>query len=250
MPRSLLGALATLVVIAGCGTTEPGSQPTPPPTASGKTVLVPTATVETPLPPDVARIVCNAELTTVATSRIRPQRDGIHLQFENRAGKPLSYSIESMSGGGQGADLPLQGTEIVVALPPGQLSLACFDPNANEDPSKQERTKLNVADPQGLWTPAVLSSTCTMGVATTSDYAAGAEGEQRPPVEIARRFLEERSVLENDDVVEAAGYPDQDAAVVRLARDGETLAVLEFMSDGNNGWLPSTVNACAGIGLG
>lgn len=250
MPRPLLGALATLMLMAGCGANEPGSQPTPPPTAGGETVPAPTATVRTPLPPDVARIVCDAETTAVATAQIRPQRDGIHLRFENRAGKPLSYSVESKRGGGQGADLPPQGREVIVHLPPGQLTVACFDPHSNEDPSEQKRSELDVSDPQGLWTPAVLSLTCTMGVATTSDYAAGAKGERLPPVELARRFLKERGILTDDDTVEAAGYPEQDAAVVRLERDGETLAVLEFMSDGNGGWLPSTVNACAGIGLG
>jgi len=236
--------------MAGCGANEPGSQPAPLPTASGETVAVPTATVETPLPPDVARIACDAETTRVTTARIRPQSDGIHLRFENRAGKLLSYSVDSTRGGGRGADLPPQGTEVVVPLPPGQLSVACFDPAANEDPSEQKRAKLDVVDPQRLWTPSVLSATCTMAVATTSGYAAGAEGERRPPVEIARRFLEERGVLEDDDIVEAAGYPEQDEMVVRLARDAETLAVLEFMSDSNNGWLLSTLNACAGIGLG
>ena len=245
-----LAALATLILMTGCGTSEPGSQPTPPPTTNGKTVPAPTTTVETQLPPDVARVVCDGATTTVATAQIRPQRDGIHLRLENRSEKRLSYSVESKRGGGQGAVLPPNGTEVVVSLPPGQLSVACFDPASSNDPSEQKRAELAVSDPQGLWTPSVLSSTCSMGVATTSDYAAGAEGERLPPVEIARRFLEERGVLQDDDIVEAAGYPDQDGAVVRLARDGETLAVLEFVSDGNGGWLPSTVNACTGIGLG
>lgn len=238
-------ALLTLVVVAGCGASEPASRPVP--SSSGETAP---ATAEALALPELARIACDAETTDVLTPRVRPQRDGIHLRFENRAGKPLAYSVESRRGGGRGGGVDAQGTDAVVPLPPGPLAVACFDPEASDDPSEKERSEVEVVDPLGLWTPSVLSSTCKTAVATTADYASGAEGEGGAPFEVTRRFLERRGVLEDGDIVEAAGYPEQKEAIVRLARDGETLAVLEFMSDGEGGWLLSTVNACTGIGLG
>ena len=226
-----VAALAALAIASGCGAEEPGWSPYP----LGATL------------PDVARIECDAETTTVATARIRPQRDGVHLRFENRAGRRLGYLVDSERGG-QGADLPAQGIEVVVALPPGRLSVACYDADGGADPSEQERVELEVADPMGLWTPTV--PTCTNAGSLHSYSGQGAKGEQGAPVEVAERILEARGVLEAGDVVEAAGYPEQAETVVRLARDGETVAVVDLTSDGAGGWLPSTITACALVGLG
>lgn len=247
--RSALAAtmILSLVAAAGCGGSEPAALPPPAQTAAETMSLrIPSKTNAVA---DVTRIACNAEETTILASRVRPQRDGIHLSLENEAGRPLSYLVESSRGGGRGADLPVAGIETVVSMPPGRLAAVCFDPYSKEDPSEKERAEIEVVDALGLWTPSILSSSCKTGVSTTADYAAGTEGEGGAPVEIARLFLEQRGVLKPRDVIEKAGYPEQSQAVVRLAREGETLAIIEFMSDGKGGWLQSTVTACTGIGL-
>jgi hypothetical protein len=181
---------------------------------------------------------------------VRPQRDGVHLHFENRAGKVLSYSVESKRGGGRGGDVPVASAETVVPLPPGVLGVVCFDPYSKEDPSEKKRARLAVMDSLALWTPTSLSETCKTAVTTYADYAAGARGEHGPLPAIARRLLARRGELKPRDSLEPAGYPAQREPQVRLIRGGETLALLEFVSDGKGGWLLSRTNACTGIGLG
>jgi hypothetical protein len=237
----------SLVLVAGCGADERASlrSPTTAPTAPASG-----GTTQAYDLPETARVSCDGETTAVAVPHVRPQRDGIHVRFENLAGRPLAYSVESPRAGGRGAAVPPEGVEVVVTLPPGALAVACFDPESHEDPSEAERAELEVVDVLGLWTPSVLGSTCKSAVSTHGDYGAGATGEVGAPAEIARAFLEERGVLRPDDTVQAAGYPDQEHAVVRLARAGETVVVVEFASDAEGGRLVSDVTACTGIGLG
>ncbi len=166
------------------------------------------------------------------------------------AGRPLTYSVESPRAGGRGGGVPAEGGEVVVTFPPGRLMLACFDAESDVDPSEVPRAELEVVDVLGVWTPSVLSSNCKKTVATHADYGAGAKGEVGAPAEIVRAAFDERAVHRPDDIVEAAGYPDQEQPAVRLARKGETVAVVELASDGEGGWLVSTVTACTGIGLG
>jgi hypothetical protein len=241
--------MVPLLVASACGAQESEPRPSAPAGTSGETSPGATDARDASLP-QVAEVACVAGATKVLTPRVRAQRDGIHVRFDNETGEPLGYSVLTVRGGGGGDDVPVRGTEVVVALPPGELQVVCFDPDSRDDPSEQERARVEAVDALGLWTPTTLSSTCESAVSTTSDYAAGAAGEAGPPAEVARHFLQERDVLEPGDVVEDAGYPDQEQAVVRLARAGETLAVLDFLEDGEGGLLLSTVTACTGIGLG
>jgi hypothetical protein len=235
---------ASSMLVAACGAEERAS-PTTAPTAP-----TPAGTIQSFAVPETARVSCDGETTTVAVPQVRPQRDGIHVRFANEAGRPLDYSILSPRAGGPGGEVPSEGVEVVVALPPGRLTVACFDPESDVDPSDVPRESLEVVDVVGLWTPSFLDSSCKSTVSTHSDYGADASGELGAPAEIARAFLEERGVLRPDDTVEAAGYPEQEEAVVRLARGAETVAVVELAGDGEGGWLVSTVTSCTGIGLG
>jgi len=44
--------------------------------------------------------------------------------------------------------------------------------------------------------------------------------------------------------VERAGYPDREEAVVRVVRDGEVVATMLLIGDGNGGWLRSQTSEC------
>jgi hypothetical protein len=252
MPRdAVLGILTfALLASAGCGGEARDSDPRTPATTRAESVVATTASGPGSTLADLARVSCDGETTRVLTPRVRPQRDGIHVRFENDAGHPLSYSIKAARGDGSGADVPLNGVDAVVALPPGELTIACFDPRSPADPSDEEGARIEAVDAREIWTPTLLSSTCETAVSTIADYPVGAAGERGSTEEVARRFLEKQDVLEAGDVVEKAGYPEQEQQVVRLVRDGETLAVLDFLSDGDGGWLLSTTNACSGIRLG
>ena len=50
--------------------------------------------------------------------------------------------------------------------------------------------------------------------------------------------------IEADDVVELAGYPQQQPIEYRLVHDGAVTAVARYFDDGHGGWLLDGVTDC------
>jgi hypothetical protein len=46
------------------------------------------------------------------------------------------------------------------------------------------------------------------------------------------------------DVVELAGYPEAQDPVVRVVRDGATIATIEYFQATDGGWLEDSVSRC------
>lgn len=191
--------------------------------------------------PDVARVVCESgRAPTVETPAVRPQRDGVHIDFVNETGKVLGFSIEDPSEGGLGAGAPPGTSAHVVDLHPGTVTIACYD-DATEDGSEVPGSSLEIVDQDGVWISTRLTCSSDTAFSQTADYIQGARGEA-DPLEAARKALEH--YMQPDDVVEPAGYPDTEVRIYRLVRTGDVLATVSLWDDGAGGWLPDTVTGC------
>lgn len=193
--------------------------------------------------PDVARVTCESEgAPRVGSPAVKPQRDGVHLEFVNESGKDLSFSIEDSGGGGMGSDAPQGTSSQAVDLHPGTVLIACYD-SFTEDAGEVAQTPLEIVDQDGLWIPATLD--CALGFSGTSDYVEGARGKT-DPLEAAQEAL--AGYMKKDDFVEPAGYPDTLTRIYRLVRAGETLGTVSLFDDGAGGWLADTVTGCSSLG--
>jgi hypothetical protein len=67
-----------------------------------------------------------------------------------------------------------------------------------------------------------------------------------PPLGVARRRIEG---LLPDDVVRAAGYPEEENASTVVIRDGEVIASNGFSRLAEEGWVIGGATVCADTGL-
>jgi hypothetical protein len=228
--RHVLLILVAVLAVTACGA-ERESAP------AGSTE----STQPEPLP-DFARVVCEAEgPPRIETPAVKPQPDGVHIQFVNETGKDMGFSIEDPSEGGMGDNAP-QGTSTqVVDLRPGAVSISCYDA-FTADAGEAAKTALKIVDEDEVWIPARL--TCSQWFSGIADYAPGARGKA-DPLEAAREGLD--SYMHPGDTVEPAGYPEAATLLYRLVRAGEVLAIVELDDDGSGGWLPGSVTGCSSL---
>ena len=191
--------------------------------------------------PNVARVVCESgRAPTVETPTVKPQRDGVHIDFVNETGKELGFSIEDPSEGGLGAGAPPGTSTQIVDLHPGAVTIACYD-HGTEDGSEVPRSPLEIVNQDGVWISTRLTCSSDTAFSQTVDYIQGARGEA-DPLEAARKALEHYT--QPEDVVEPAGYPDTDVRIYRLVRAGDVLATVSLWDDGAGGWLQDTLTGC------
>lgn len=232
MARVLVLALAAVALAAsvvGCGQAESAE--------SGATIAT---EPEPPALTDLARVVCAADgPPRIETPSVKTRPDGVHVEIVNHTGIHRSFAI-SFEGGGMGTEAPIGTSTQVLDVAPGALSVSCADPDSQDEPPS---ATLELIDDDGVWVSPQLGPGCRSVSDAVLDYAVGAEGEQGDPVEVARRFLAERG-LRADDVVERAGYPEREEAVVRVVRGGEVVATMLLIGDGNGGWLRSQTSEC------
>ena len=200
------------------------------------------------LAPALARVTCDGTSTAIETqvvrmdpqtgeilalsSAVRPRTDGVHILVTNTSDIDLSFQWDL---GGDGA--PVGRRELVLTLPPGVARIRCQDPSEDAG-APGGYVELEVVDPDGIYVPTELA--CDEVTGWFADFAPGATGDP-DPVQSAKDHL---SGLEPGDVVEVAGYPDAEIRQVRVVRDGEVVAVLEYSSDGQDGWLQSSGGSC------
>ncbi len=198
--------------------------------------------------PDVARVICEDGDTRVPVPAVRPQRDGVHILVENRTGEDMGISYrQGTLGAGDNADRGLN--EVVWPIAPGRADLLC---TGNREIPEDGWTSVEVVDPEGLWVSPELD--CGLGGLVAGQgggsYAEPPTGDRRNPVEIAREFF---APLREGDVVEPAGYPKAQHRLVRLVRDGETIAVAEYVDASfaggapRSGWIQNGYQACEGV---
>jgi hypothetical protein len=130
-------------------------------------------------------------------------------------------------------------TAFVATIQPGTYEIGCGGaPVAFE-----------VVDPNGLYVSGDLAcgDAGNSGTVGAIDYAPGALGMRGSPVQVARKALRG---LRAGDLVERAGYPETtETSAVRVVRESRTVAVLGFETDGHEGWLLTSTQACHSTGL-
>ena len=219
--------LIAVVALAACGAPGPpeGIQP---------------VTQGTEPADEVVKLVCEADGSTrLLTPVVTAQEDGVHVRVDNRAREGVSIN-------GLGADFAEGTSEQTISTPPGEVGIACWPYSRHED-EEPPRVNLMVDDPHGYWVNPRLD--CPKGDligSVISDFVAGAEGEQGDPADLARANLKG---VEPSDVIEPAAYPDQTYPVVRVVRDGKTVATASFSPAEAGGWLIGGSEACSSSGI-
>jgi hypothetical protein len=173
------------------------------------------------------------------SSAVRPQLDGVHVLVKNTSGRDLLFQWEL---GGDNA--PEGERELVLPVPPGVSEIRCQDP-AEDAGAPDGYVELEVVDPDGIYVSTELECGSKQRVGWINDFIMGATGDP-DPVASARERLQG---LEPDDLVEAAGYPEAQTPQVRVVRDGKVVAVVDFLDDGQGGWLLGGGEACD-VGIG
>ena len=190
--------------------------------------------------PDVARLVCDEDGARLETPSIRPQADGVHFDVENKTEGERSLSIQNVQGTGVGMGVPPGASRQVLDVEPGDVTVSCSDPAVEPGPGET----LEVVDEDGVWVSTRLE--CEEQFSQVVDYIQGATGETSDPLQAARKAVEGFQ-LEETDVFERAGYRGAETARVRMVRDGEPIAVVDLIDDGNGKWLVSMVTGCSSL---
>jgi hypothetical protein len=165
----------------------------------------------------------------------------VHVEVVNNVAADRSFSATSEDGaGGMGLNAPPGTSTQVVDLGPGSMRISCTDPAVPVEGGEL----LEVVDEDEVWVSTEL--TCADQFSQVTDYMVGAKGETSDPLEAARDAVKGFG-LEAGDVFERAGYPEAQTARVRLVRDGETLAVIDLIDDGEGKWLTSMVTGCSSL---
>lgn len=202
---------------------------------------------------DEVVIVCGERAPRVEPSVAQPRSDGVHLRIENPSTVEWMLVIEA----GGGAMVPPGELAVVREIRPGSTRVGCVGPSEPEEPelgedgegtyypypTEDDWAALEIIDPDGLWVDATLA--CDSPIAFHLDYewdmgeGPMRPGEQRHPVELARRDLPHQVPIVGEilpgDRVEPAGYRGI-SGNVRLVRRGVTIAVISYRSDGQGGW--------------
>lgn len=230
-PAAML--LLTAVVMAACGSATSTNEPTAGPSGSPRNEDA----------PEMARITCTKRATTKLKNKtVAMQRDGVHVEVDNRAGEPVSIY-----------GLPIDSSEgierHVVQEPPGVVKVGCAPYSMHGDNYDPKRVALEIVDPGRHWVDAELE--CPPGddlvQSTVHDYFGDpAAGERGDVVEIARRRVKRER---ESDVFERAGAPASSNATVRVVRDQYVIALLHFDQMEQGGWILGSDSSCASSGL-
>jgi hypothetical protein len=222
--RTITATLAglTLFVTVGCGETDENRRG---PEAA----------------PDRARVACGAEgRTRVLTPVAEARNDGLHLEVTNEGDREAHLTVERDSSGGAGVAAPPGTSEHVLAVGPGHWKVTCYEvgPVAS--------ATFELLD-TGIWVSTEIDD-CETPESSHGDPPRKVADDRSELPELARRGLEDITGLEPGYEVEPAGYPQQEEAIFRARRDGQTIGTMSFYPDGEGGWLEGSATACADSG--
>jgi hypothetical protein len=206
--------------------------------------------LETPVIPDVARVVCTRRGTVVLTPVVRAHRDGLHLVFDNRSGAsqfffpdPGSVDGIEVSGGHGGTLRPGLSSKGTFA-PPGTVVVGCFRGSQSPyRPKDNAYARFRLVDPRGYWAPT--GPGCSHALRSRARRHGSADDLEA----IVRRMVGVRPT----DEIRHPGYPDAPLMVEArvVLREGRAVARMTFWGprDGE-GDFKIWVDACPGSGIG
>jgi hypothetical protein len=218
-------ALAAFLVLTGCGTSDG--------TEDNATAL--------------AEIRCETSATVTQAAPVRVQPDGIHLRIENVTDRAMAVYRQADGDIGPLVEADVGVTDAVSTAAPGPWGVLCVSRNAypvEDDPW----AALEVVDPDGIWVSDVLE--CETITGSHPDYRADFEGGtprgvEGDPVEMSRASIAGAGFpVRDDDVLERAGYPEAEGALVRVVRSGSVVAIGRWQQDGRGGWIDRGAEYC------
>ena len=225
MRRLTLGLVVAVLLMVGCG-----SEPEPPDRVSDGPPVV-----------KVLELTCTEDGSTeVADSEVAVQEGGLDVRMDNQTGEPVSMN-------GLGWDFEEGTSTETLPTPPGPLEIACWPYSDHEGGEEPPTIGISIVDPNGLWVDPEID--CKVGPESNMifDHFFASPGKKGDPVDLARDVLRN---LEDDDVVERAGYPAEERRVpVRVQRDGNTVATVYFDVAENGGYLLGSANVCDATGI-
>lgn len=196
---------------------------------------------------DTASVVCEASGTRTQPEAVRANADGIHLSIDNLTERRMFLYYRIGDDIRPVGELRVGSTTAVVTAAPSNWDLVCVAPSAYPDEG-DTWAALSVLDPEGVWVSDVLD--CDRIAASHPDYREDFEGgtpqgQEGDPIELARDPITGAAfTILADDVLERAGYPAADPVLVRVLRDGRTVAIGSFQPDGHGGWIDRGAEYC------
>jgi hypothetical protein len=181
---------------------------------------------------DSLEVRCDGETTEVLTPIVQAESDGVHIAVHNSSQTELSVSTETV---GQGAAPGDSG--FVAPISPGSSRIRCLPVDEDHAAENGDWGVFDVLAPEGWVSPDVVCPGA--GYGSVGDYAEGARGVADPLQDAPKHFRED-----GDEVVQA-GYATDEKRTFVLLRDGEPVAGLVYISDGNGGWLQSESFGCS-----
>lgn len=189
--------------------------------------------------PDVARIVCEADGSTiVSTSTVLVQPDGVHVRVESHLDEPASVN-------GWGFDVDPGRSAWVMTGPPGLVQTACWPYSDHDSGEEPPPTPVEVLDPDGLYVDPEVDCTGQVGTYIADYGAPGPDFDVRIPLEEAR---EEIRGLRSTDQLVHGGYPEAVPAPVLVVRDGGVVASFSFAQT-ERGWTSPGGTICGDADL-
>jgi len=189
--------------------------------------------------PEVAEVVC--ELFKETKQQVRAQPNGVHLRVRNA----LDREILVLTGGDTFRVAASETVKLTMQTPPGTTNVVCTE----QDRTKFAVVELTIVDPDGLWKSPDLE--CDSRDINRTDVVfdpdAGLVVVAADPTDAARAYLE--PLLREGDEVESAGYPEVIPPLVRVVREGQTVATLEFVEVEHGGWTVARVSSCSEFGI-
>jgi hypothetical protein len=224
MTRVVVGLAAAFALFA-CSEAAPPATPRVPPDAS-----------------KVARIVCEADgSTSVPTSDVVAQPDGIHVRVMSALDEPASVSI-----GGIGWDVDSGPSRSVSSIAPGRTTAWCW-PFSEHAPGGNDPVPepITIHDPDGMFVEGELE--CIDGddgTALDIRLLASARGRRDVSINLEEARPLIGGLLDTDELL-LPGYPETVHQSVVVVRDGRRIAGVGFSYTGGE-WIQAGGHVCGG----
>lgn len=184
--------------------------------------------------PDAVELICSRGTIDVPVASIRPRSDGLHLDVVNELGSSTDVWVVADASPAWSSgrfSVPTGTSNLVLAAPPGPLTIGC-----DTGDSDQQR-QVDLVDAEGVYESPELS--CPEDERISVDQVFPLERPTSVLSGVARDALGDVSVPYSDQIKADTGYEDGESTwdspavdpVVRVVRDGETVALVHAAGD-------------------
>ena len=198
--------------------------------------------------PDLLHVTCTPNSTTVDSSQVRPQSDGVHIAVDASGGVTSEELVTVQPSGeflGLGGRAPSDGSR-GVPIAPGEWSVGCTGGGSSSigasDIGTSRVAAFSVVDPEHLFVP--FDFGCSRSASSRVE-ATGGHHDQLLPQNFVPGILP-------TDLVKRAGYPDGPSSkagiIYTVMRKGVPFARLVVPYYPGHSW-SIAIDACAGSGI-